>query len=311
MEGVALAPEKTQGRRRRLLFALRAGLTVAVLTVLIVRVRLGDMAAALGEVRASFLILAGALIGPNLGLQIYKWLYLVRLIKPHVRIKEIACSVLAGLSLGLITPGRVGELGRIFYVGGQSRRALAGLMLMDRAYTMVLNVGVGAVAFTALMGGQGLPLVIPLGLGGVYLAITPHRSVRIARAMLSRLPFSGALTPLLHGLQSMDRRKGIALLGLSLLFYLTHTVQLYLLLRAFGPLSWQAGAVVLPSIVFVRSVLPIAIGDLGIRESAAVLLLSKFGISPAVAIDAVLLLFGMNVVLPGLFGALWVHRLRR
>lgn len=296
------------GGRRTLLFALRVGLTIGVLTVLIVQVRLGEMVAALGEIRVYFVILAAVLVGPNVGLQIYKWLVLVRLIKPHVRSGEIARSVLAGLSLGLITPGRVGEFGRIFYVEGQSRRVLVGLMLTDRVYTVVLNVGVGAVTFTALMGGQGLPLVIPMSLGLFYLAMAPHRSIRMARMILSRLPFSGTLTPLLHGLQSMNRRKGAALLGLSLLFYLTHSTQLYLLLRAFGPLSWKAGVIAIPSIVFVRSVLPIAIGDLGIREAAAVLLLSRYGISSAAAIDAVLLLFGMNVVLPGIIGALWVHR---
>ena len=81
-----------------MVYGVRLGLTVAVLSILLAKVDVGEMAKAFGRVRWSFLVGALVLVGPNLGLQCYKWGYLVRFVKPEVSIGEIVRSVLAGLT---------------------------------------------------------------------------------------------------------------------------------------------------------------------------------------------------------------------
>jgi len=293
-----------------MVYGVRLGLTVAVLSVLIVKVDVGEMARAFGAVRWFFLVGALLLVGPNLGLQCYKWRYLVRFVKPDVSIGEIVRSVLAGLSLGLVTPGRIGEAGKIFYVREVSRRALAGLAVAERAYVMVSNVGLGGLAFAIFVGRYSWMLFVPLGVALFSLAIAPEVGVRVLRWLFVRLPLKEKLTPVLDGLEELNGDKGRRILALSVLFYVIHCTQFYLLISAFWDIKGMAVLWAIPAIVFVRSVLPIALGDLGIREAASVFVLGKLGIPNAVAVDAALLLFGMNVFVPGLFGAFWVHRVR-
>ena len=299
------------GGRRWLMYGLRLGLTVVVLSILLSKVDVGEMARAFGWVKWSFLAGALALVIPNLALQCVKWRYLVRLVKPEVRIGEIVRSVLAGLGLGLVTPGRIGETGKIFYIRDVRRRALAGLAVAERAYVMVSNVGLGGLAFAVLVGKTSWILFVPLGVALFLLAIAPEIGVRVLRRLLGRLPFKEKLRPVLDGLGELNGDHGRSMLSLSVLFYGIHCTQFYLLISAFGDIEITSALWAIPAIVFVRSMLPVALGDLGIREAASVLVLGRFGIPNAVAVDAALLLFGMNVFVPGVVGAFLVHRVRR
>jgi uncharacterized membrane protein YbhN (UPF0104 family) len=68
------------------------------------------------------------------------------------------------------------------------------------------------------------------------------------------------------------------------------------------------GAVVLT--YFVKFMVPsVTIMDLGVREGAAVFFLSVFGASPAVAFNAALLLFVINIVFPTALGIPFVWNL--
>jgi hypothetical protein len=50
--------------------------------------------------------------------------------------------------------------------------------------------------------------------------------------------------------------------------------------------------------------LPISLMDLGVREGAAVAVLGAVGVAAATAVQAALMLFGLNVLVPGLAGLL-------
>ncbi|MFH1007664.1 MAG: lysylphosphatidylglycerol synthase transmembrane domain-containing protein [Candidatus Latescibacterota bacterium] len=301
----------SQSDRRWLSYGLKVGLTLVVLIVLFSKVDTQEMVRAFGTVHWPFLVGALVLVGPNLGLQWYRWRYLVRLVKPHVATGEIVRSSLAGLSLGLVTPGRIGEAGKIFYVQDVRRRALAGMLVGERAYTAVTNIGLGGIAFAVFIGAYWWIVFSLLALALLSLAWTPEAGVRLLKRLLSKLPLGGKLTPVLDGLSHLNGEKGRKLLFLSVLLFGIHWTQFYLLISAFGHIGMREALWAIPAIVFVRSIFPFTLGDLGIREAAAVFVLGRFGIASAVAVDAALLLFGMNVLLPGLLGTFLVHRVRR
>jgi hypothetical protein len=50
--------------------------------------------------------------------------------------------------------------------------------------------------------------------------------------------------------------------------------------------------------------LPISFMDLGVREAASVVVFGSVGVAAATAVQASLMLFGLNVLLPGLAGLL-------
>jgi uncharacterized membrane protein YbhN (UPF0104 family) len=63
-----------------------------------------------------------------------------------------------------------------------------------------------------------------------------------------------------------------------------------------------------PLVMLVNSV-PITIGGLGIREGAAVLFFSQFAVQGSSALGAALLLFAINILIPGLCGLAFIHHI--
>ena len=62
--------------------------------------------------------------------------------------------------------------------------------------------------------------------------------------------------------------------------------------------------------MLVKSLLPISIGDLGIRESAAIFFLGKIGVHESTAFNASILLFLINLLIPSLVGLVLVLKYR-
>ena len=97
---------------------------------------------------------AVALLPLGLALQWWKWNILLRSQAPGVSGADALRSLLAGFGLGLITPGRVGELGRGLVLPGR-RMATAQLALADRMTSAGVTLVAGALSAAALPGIRG------------------------------------------------------------------------------------------------------------------------------------------------------------
>jgi len=113
-------------------------------------------------------------------------------------------------------------------------------------------------------------------------------------------------------LQSFTARQWLTILALSLAFVLTFSAQLVILVGGFQPVSAAYGMAAGFMTFFAQSLLPVSIGDLGIRESAAAYFFGKVGIAPHAAFDAALLLFAINMLMPSVAGLvlLWRNKVR-
>jgi uncharacterized membrane protein YbhN (UPF0104 family) len=99
------------------------------------------------------------------------------------------------------------------------------------------------------------------------------------------------------------------LLVFSALFYMTFVAQFLLLLRAFGPIDILSSLAGVSTIMLIKTIIPpLTLGELGIREGASVFVLGHAGMLAAGAVSASLLLFGINILLPGLVGVLVMLR---
>ena len=107
---------------------------------------------------------------------------------------------------------------------------------------------------------------------------------------------------LLSSLDEFHPKQARILLAWCVVFFLTFTVQLYLLVSAFEPISPVHSFAASSSAMFVKTLLPISLGDLGIRESAAVYFFGLFGIKRASAFNASFILFSINILMPSLVG---------
>ena len=94
-------------------------------------------------------------------------------------------------------------------------------------------------------------------------------------------------------------------LGLSLAFNLVFMVQFYWFCVV-GGVGGVAIFVAVPAVFALKTLLPIAFLDLGVREASAVLVFSALNVAEEPALVASILVFGLNVLLPALAGCIWI-----
>jgi uncharacterized membrane protein YbhN (UPF0104 family) len=111
-------------------------------------------------------------------------------------------------------------------------------------------------------------------------------------------------------LKNLDRTYLLKMTLLSLLFYLCFLIQYVLLVAAFShnqnflDYFWAGNLM-----MFAKTIIPpISLGELGIREGASVYFLTQLGEASAVAFNASIFLFIINLLIPALIGLVLLFR---
>lgn len=289
--------------------AVKILLMLGIIGVLIVKLEPRRIAASFGLMDRSFLFGAILLLVPNLGIQAAKWRYLVRTAAPHVHLKEILSSLFLGFSLGLVSPGRIGELGRGFSIPGESRTRIAGLVVIDKMYSVLVIAVISIVAVIVLYPLTAIPGIVVIALmiwGSFHVKVIGKRMVHLcARPSIER-----RMCLLLEGISGLTTQDMAIILGWSLAFVGTFFTQFYLLLLAFIEVPFRIAFLCIPWSFLIKILLPITWMDLGVREGAAVALFSRFGIAGVPVFNAAFLTFVINVLTPALIGTPFVATIR-
>ena len=302
----------------RWLFALKGVLAVGAVVALVHLAEPADVAAAVAHADPRWALLALALVPVNIGLEAYRWGRLVRRLAPSVRTRDAVRAVVGSYPLGLLTPGRVGDyVGRAVYLRDIPAGASAALTFGERMATLAACLVGGLVALGPYLRTQAepsplWPAVLAVGFlaaGGllalilfpglarsVVTTLVPVAPVRRAVAAFGRIPSEEAVT----------------LLALSAVRYVVFSAQFVFLVRAVAPNApWGGLWLGVALVFFAKSAIPqVTLGDLGVREGAAVFFLGAYGVAPAAALDASLALFGLNLLLPALVGVPFLLQLQ-
>jgi uncharacterized membrane protein YbhN (UPF0104 family) len=252
-----------------------------------------QMAASMIKVDYAKLSVALVLLVPNLAVQILKWRFMLEWTGTSISFAMASRSILAGYPLGFVTPGRLGEIGRAFWITGIPRRQTLKLALMDKLSNMGITLLAGALSSLWFVSGN----------------LTGQVALSGASALLALLVITGAVynrvrqkVETLSGASSL-RRSQIAVVYLfSFFFYVVFTLQFVLLVHAFESGLYVPSACAAGAVFFTKTLLPVSLSDLGIREGAAVFFFGRIGISPGASINAAFCLFLINVCLPTLAG---------
>jgi uncharacterized membrane protein YbhN (UPF0104 family) len=303
----------------RLLFAAKLLLALFALAYLADRIAWGELWATARTAQPLWILAALALMPFNIGLEAYRWHRLVRRLAPETTYRTSLAAVLSGYPLGLVTPARAGDYaGRALYLSYPRKGELVALTFAERMATLACTLVVGLVAMVPFLltqsdlpGAAWATLFGAAALGTVgFVFLLLHPGVA-SRFLTSLLPFR-SVRRLLTVLDRFDRNDARSLLLLSGLRYGIFSLQFVLLVVAFEPAApWLAVAIGVALVFFAKSAIPsFTLGDLGIREGAAVFFLGALGIASAAAFEASLVLFGINLLLPALIGLPFVLRLR-
>lgn len=323
MESVKTAPRtKKFISKRRLIYFFKFAIAAAVMIMLLRRMKLNNLNEALLSANIYCITLAALLLIPNLYIQFFKWRYLVRLVKPDVSNQEIGNSLLAGFTFGFITPGRLGEFGRAFFIKDCPWVKIFGMTFMDKFFSLAVVIFWGAIGVMFFIGGELGPELYIYTLAPMiifclitliviyYIVLRPEIIRGFLYSMNVILPFRDKIKLLMSSLDNFHRRQALNLLLLSVCFYFIFFLQFYILVCAFEQAPIVAAFLAIASVMLVKSMLPISVGDLGIRESAAIFFLGKIGLLEATAFNASILLFVINLLVPSIIGLFLVLKYR-
>lgn len=286
--------------------------------MLVRRLRMDELFAAYQSAKLFCIFLALGLLIPNIYIQFYKWRYLVRLLKPSVNNQEAFQSLLAGFTFGFVTPGRLGEFGRAFFIKDCSWVSLLGIAFIDKLFSLAVVIFWGAIGLMFFVSKQlYLYTMVPIVIFTVvalivvyYVLFHPEIIKGFLYSLNIILPFRDKIKALMSSLDNFHRRQALNLFLMTLCFYFIFLVQFYILVCSFESAPFLQAFLAIAAAMLVKSMLPISFGDLGIRESAAIFFLGKIGLQQSTAFNASILLFLINLLIPSIVGLALILKYR-
>ena len=295
-------------------------LTVSVLAALALAVDPSALLTSLLEARWSWIVVALLLLPLNLVLDGWVWKQLLAPVVGRVSVRALTGAVLSGIALGFWTPARAGEYaGRALSLPDGDRWELSLTVLAQRMVDMAVGVNVGLLALVWAFWQGFVPLsgswlaAAAIGLGtGAGLAAFVARPARVHRLVRWMVPNRPSITDRTALLARLSPSQGAAVVGGCLARYLVFTFQLGCLGMAFAPSApWTTLAAGAGLTFYAKYLIPsLTLLDLGIREGSAAFFFQQLGVGAAAGLNAALVLFAVNILLPALMGLPLVSQLR-
>jgi uncharacterized membrane protein YbhN (UPF0104 family) len=251
-----------------------------------------------------------------------KWFRFVRPYDTQLTRRKATQAVLAGVSISLFTPNRVGEYGgRILWVqpAHHWRAILTNLVCNLGQFLVLLGAGVPGAAYVLyrfdLLPNPYAPLLVAGGFLGLAVGLWGYFHFRGVLSLVRRLPFENHFEWLLQWLQldallQFRRRELLEILRWSGLRYLIYSAQYFLLLRFFGiQADFLGGLAGIAGLFLLQTTIPLPpMTGLVARGNLAVYLWQQFGANDLSALAATFSLWVINLILPALIGTFLLLR---
>ncbi len=302
--------ETGQIRKRLISAAIRIIVSAIVLYFVFSLVTWENVLSAYRSAESKFILFGGLLLIANLGIRTLKWRIMLHSVKNNPTFGESFGSVMLGISLGSFTPGEVGEFaGRALHISDAKKSHLVGLALLDKAQIFAVTGAAGTISLIFLLFND-LIIIIPISCVIVFLSYVFFMRMDLLAKLGHRLNASffqrSWITRVLDGFTLLKSQQLFSTLIYTIVFHFVLIIQMFFFILAFGEITVFHAFIGTSAMLFVKSCLPISLGDLGIREAGSVFFFSTFGLSQAAALNASLLLFVINVLLPSICGIIFL-----
>ena len=292
----------------RILFSFKLLLTLAFFVWLWDYVRTQPLSFSGRALHAGWLAFAVALVPVNLVLQFLKWHLLLRCARPQCPPQVSLYSLFAGFPLG-----RWGELARALYVPKLPREEVFVLSALDKIHTLLVNAWLGSLALIYLMhqnllsGRWQWVAVLALAVFGILNATlllpAPFQRWRNLPRALGFKTSAGDVKG-----WPVTAARLLFIYMLSFFFVAIYCMQMAAFVRGFAAVAFVPALAAAAATFFLKSALPLTLGELGVREGLAVFFFAGLEVPAPAALQASLLLFLFNLVLPALAGLLWMWK---
>ena len=264
-----------------------------------------------------YLMIGFLLLPLNLYLQYFKWRILSQKYFGIKSDEKIWLSLFYGISGGIFTPMKSGEyFARALPYKDVKVLDVILATLVDKLIPIYFVVIIGGSFFIVYLKSLlsfssisivGLVLIYNiLVLMPLYFIFGKNKASLKFSVWLNSKKYFGKVLDRISFLKQMNKGTLIKVAMVSLIYHLTFTIQMTFMLSAYsGEFNFILFFFVANLIIFAQIVIPpIAFGEVGVREGAAVYFLQNLGFSGAVGFNAALSLFFVNLLLPSIVGLL-------
>ena len=263
---------------------------------ILARIDLSALMETAAQARVELLLAAIALVFATYFLKALRWHTMIRAMGSQQSFAQSWRIYLLGLFFGLITPGKLGEFGKVAYLrrDGISTKLGCALVILDRIADVITISVLGIAAVGLLFGWQ-------------WSCILGIAACTIAGILSLVARKSSFVQKLFHHkkIQCLLPHVG-SIVGLTLLNWTVYFLWAFSIARSIHiemPLLPLAACFVLTAIC---SMLPIAPSGLGTRDVALLTLLAPFGVQPEEAVALAMLMFASIVLSCPLGGYYWL-----
>lgn len=285
---------------------LKVGITIILLIYLVLTINLGTISSTLVNMDLFILLACIPLVCLMFAIRAEKWRTLLRSVDINIPFINSFKIFLIGTFYGSLTPGRLGELSRSFFMGDKKSRTIP-TIIIDRITDIICLLILSTISILAFFHSVEL-IAITIGLSLLCIVsaviLLDSRVLSMSFKLLNiddnhKYDYMDAVDAIIQ-----NKRSLLYAVGLTICYYAINILAFWLVLRALSFTIEPIIALSLPIIIILGNV-PISISGLGVREMVSVSIFSMFGQSAAYGFSASLVLYLITSLIPGLIGLIF------
>ena len=291
---------------------LKIGVTLLLLSYLLIKINIKTIYSVFVDINFVLLFLTIPLIGIMYAIRTRKWQILLNSINVKIPFFRAFKIILVSTFYGALTPGRVGEFSRSFYLKEKKSKTLPTVMvdrIIDVFCLLLLSI---LFVFLFFYNDNLLSLItLTFVLFIVGIVIITNRAIISFLFKLFRQT-GESRDNYLKTIKAITKDKMILLsvFVLSLCYYAVNLLVYWIVLKAIDPALNNLIAFSLPVIVLLSNI-PVSISGLGVREFVSVTIFNMLNESSAYGFSFSLILYILTILMPGVVGMLILIRQKR
>ena len=291
---------------RKYSYYLKLLLTVLLLVLLFQLVDIQKLIGTFREANYFYIGIALLSIPLMISLKAYKWQILLRSFWKETSFKIACRSYLCGFAIGVITPAKIGEISRSMFLPYEENMKIISLVILDRYCDLIILIFLSIVGVTHFTGIKIGIIVFLAGLFGITVIFIYPAILEILNKKDYKLIWISKILKMQKDFNKITPKIFLKSLLISFGYFLLSITTSFLLLSSFTTVPFSVVLKVFP-LTLLTNIIPITVGNLGVREGATIFLLNNFKISSAAAFNCSILLFFFHSIIPALLGSLLIN----
>jgi len=268
--------------RKILAFSIKIVISLCILGFIFYKIGVAQIVTEFSQITILPLLIAIAITPLTMLFRAARWKYVLNNTHENISFTLLLKLTYISITLGLITPGRIGEFSKVHYLAKKTH-----ITKKKALYTALVDKLLDVV------------VIIPLALLGVYFLLYTQKIVLLTFILLfvisllffipynimlrysNYIPFIKKYAHLLKSYK-ISQKSSYLMVAVSYAIWLSLALQAYIILQMIGVSSFSFIVIVgVISLMAISSFIPITIGGVGVRDAIAIGLFTNVGVIAA------------------------------